>query len=57
MAAVSKLEKYRVEIKDLMEKEISIRSAWKIINFTLPKEGKMSYSTFYHYVTKHILST
>ena len=54
MAAKSKLEKYRTEIYDLIRKGASIRSTWKIINYSLPVEAKMSYNAFYHYVVKHI---
>jgi hypothetical protein len=54
MAAKSKLEQYKTKIEDLIEKGISIRSAWKLINSELPSEAKMSYSAFVHFVNKHI---
>ena len=55
MAAKSKLEKYREEITDLVcNKGVSIRSAWKIVNYSLPEEAKMSMTAFFHFVKKHI---
>ncbi len=57
MAAKSKLEKYREEITDLVcNKGTSIRSAWKIINYNLPEEAKVSNNTFFHFVKKHIIN-
>lgn len=54
MAAKSKLEVFKKEISDLIDKDVSIRSAWKIINFKLPPEAKISYNAFFHFVKKHI---
>ncbi|MFA6761077.1 MAG: hypothetical protein WCR69_08555 [Sulfuricurvum sp.] len=54
MAAKSKLEKFKKEISDLIDKDVSIRSAWKIINFKLSPEAKISYNAFFHFVKKHI---
>ncbi|MBW6487473.1 hypothetical protein [Sulfurimonas sp.] len=54
MAAKSKLEKYRYEIQDLIDKGVSIRSTWKIINSYLSEDAKMSYSSFYHFAKQHI---
>jgi hypothetical protein len=55
MAATSKFAQYNKEIKFLLEIGISIRAAWKIINYYLPCEAQMSYNAFYHYVNKHII--
>lgn len=52
MAAKSRMEKYKSEIKDLIHRGASIRSTWKIINSNLPIEGKISYSAFLHFVNK-----
>ena len=57
MAAKSKLEKYKVEIKDFIIKGVSISSAHKIINSNLPIEEKISYNAFLHFVNKHIEDT
>jgi len=57
MAAISKFDQYRTQIEYLFNIGISIKSAWKIINYSLPKEAKMSYSAFYHYVKNHISKT
>lgn len=54
MAAKSKLERYKQEISDLMEKGVSIRSAWKIINSGFSLESQISYNAFFHFVKKHI---
>ena len=54
MAKSSKLERYRVEIEYLLDIGISIKSAWKIINHSLPEEARISYSAFFHYVKKHL---
>ena len=55
MAKSSKFERYKIEIEYLLGIGISIKSAWKIINYSLPEEAKMSYSAFFHYVKKHLL--
>lgn len=49
MAKQSKLEYFRKEIEELLKKEISIRAAWKILNYDLPAYAKTSYSTFYRF--------
>ena len=54
MAAKSKLEKYKVEISSLIEKKVSIMSAWKILNSSFSEDKKISYHAFYHYVVLHI---
>lgn len=54
MAAKSKMEKYKKEIENLIIKGVSIRSAWRLINADLPKEGKVSYNAFYHFVKNTI---
>jgi len=54
MAKNSKFEQYKSEIKYLLNIGISIKSAWKIINHSLPEEAHMSYSAFFHYVKKHL---
>jgi len=54
MAKSSKFERYKSEIQYLLDIGISIKSAWKIINHTLPKEAHMSYGAFFHYVKKHV---
>jgi len=53
MAAKSRMEKYRLQIVDLIYKGVSIRSAWRLINVNLPKEGKISYNAFYHFIKKN----
>ncbi|QEZ89310.1 hypothetical protein ACIB15232_1198 [Aliarcobacter cibarius] len=53
MAAKSRMEKYRLEIENLMKIGVSIRSAWRLINVNLPKEGKISYNAFYHFIKKN----
>jgi len=50
----SRMEYFREEIEDLIEKGVSIRSAWKIINADLPEYAKVSYVTFYRYVKNNI---
>jgi hypothetical protein len=42
------------EINDLLIRGASIRSAWRIVNSSLPTEAKMSYTAFFHFVKKHI---
>lgn len=54
MAAKSKLERYKQEISDLIEKGVSIRSTWKIINSELSLKNQISYNAFFHFVKKHI---
>jgi hypothetical protein len=55
MAAWSKFEKHKAKIEHLLKNvKISIKSAWKIINYDLLDEVKMSYSAFFHYVKNHI---
>ena len=56
MAAKSKLEKYKVEISDLISKGMSIRSAWKFFMYDLSEEEKISYDAFLHFVNRHIKS-
>lgn len=54
MAAKSKMEKYKEEIKQLIQTGISTRSAWKIINSKLHDDGKISYNAFSHFVNRHL---
>ena len=54
MAAKSRMEKYRLQIVDLISRGASIHSTWAIINSNLPDEGKISYTAFYHFVIAHI---
>lgn len=54
MAAKSRMEKYRGEIKNLIDKGASVRSTQKIINADLPEEGKISYNAFYYFVKNAI---
>ena len=54
MAAKSRMEKYRLQIIDLIRRGASIRSTWAIINSNLPDEGKISYNAFLHFVNKNI---
>ena len=54
MAAKSRMEKYRKEIKELIKIGISVRSAWKIINSKINLDRKISYTAFYHFVVTHI---
>jgi len=56
MAARSKMEKYKHQIMDLIKRGASIRSTWSIINSSLPDEGKISYTAFFHFVKTHIAS-
>jgi len=57
MAAKSKLEKFKLEITDLIDKGVSVASAHKIINSNLSDEAKISYNAFLHFVNKHIKDT
>lgn len=54
MAAKSRMEKYRKEIRELIKIGISVRSAWKIINSKINLDRKISYTAFYHFVVTHI---
>ena len=56
MANKSRMERYRVEITELVKKGVSTRSAWKIINYNLPDEAKISYNAFNYFVNTHIKS-
>lgn len=53
MAAKSRMEKYKSEIKSLISCGASITSTWKIINSKIHADGKISYTAFYHYVKKN----
>jgi hypothetical protein len=55
MAAKSRMEKYKSEIKNLIDKGASVRSTWKIINADLPEEGKISYNAFLHFVKNNVI--
>jgi hypothetical protein len=57
MAAKSRMEKYKNEIKNLILKGVSIRSAWRLINADLPEEGKISYNAFLHFVNRNVKAT
>jgi len=57
MAAKSKLEKFKKEISDLIDKGVSVRSAWRIIIAEMPNNAKISYDAFLHFVNKHIKKT
>ena len=54
MAAKSKMEIFRGEIEDLINRGASIRSTWRVINSHLPKEANISYNAFFHFVKTHI---
>ncbi|MBP9491038.1 MAG: hypothetical protein KBE77_06280 [Aliarcobacter sp.] len=54
MAAKSRMEKYRLEIENLIKIGVSIRSAWRLINVNLPEEGKISYNAFLHFVNRNL---
>ena len=56
MAAKSRIEKYKSEIIELIKIGISVRSAWKIINNKISDDGKISYTAFFHFVSKHCSS-
>jgi len=53
MALNSKMEQYKEEIRSLINMGVSVASACKIINAKLPKEAKISYNAFFHFVKKH----
>ena len=57
MAAKSRMEKYRLQIVDLIYKGVSVRSTWRIINADLPEEGKISYNAFLHFVNRKVKAT
>lgn len=50
MGRYSRLEQHRDKIEELLDIGINLKAAWRILNNTLPKEGKVSYSAFYHYI-------
>lgn len=54
MAAKSKMEQFKEEIKNLINMGVSVASACKIINAKLPDEAKISYNAFLHFVNTHI---
>ena len=56
MASKSRMEKFKVEIRYLLDRGASVRSTWKIINSYLPEEAKISYNAFFHFVKNHIKS-
>jgi hypothetical protein len=56
MAAKSKFEPFKMEIKSFLDKGASLRSTWKMINSSLPVEARMSYTAFFHFVKKNIQS-
>jgi hypothetical protein len=51
------MEKYRLQIVDLIYKGVSVRSTWRIINADLPEEGKISYNAFLHFVNRNVKAT
>lgn len=54
MAGKSRLGHFDNEIKELITKGASVRSAWKILNYDLPPYAKISYNAFLEYVKKNI---
>jgi len=46
----SRLDRYKTEIKSLIDKGVSVRSAWSIINSELDQADKITYSGFFYYV-------
>jgi len=51
----SRLDYFKSEIEDLiLNKGVSIKSAWKIINSNIPEFAKISYQGFHYYVRKNI---
>jgi len=46
----SRLDRYKTEIKSLLDKGVSVRSAWSIINSELDQADKITYSGFLYYV-------
>jgi hypothetical protein len=55
MAAKSRMEKYKKEIRDLLNRGASIRSTWKIVNSKIHEDGKISYNAFLHFTKKHCI--
>lgn len=45
----SRLDRYKTEIKSLLDKGVSVRSAWSIINSELDQADKITYSGFLYY--------
>lgn len=54
MKRKNKAAYFHDEIKELIIKGASVRSAWKIINYDLPDYAKISYNAFLTYVKKNI---
>jgi hypothetical protein len=54
MGLKSKLENYKKDITDLLEKGVSIRSAWRIIVYEMPSNKKISYNAFRHFIHRNI---
>lgn len=54
MAAKSRMEKHKREIRELINCGASITSTWKIINSRINTDSKISYTAFYHFVKKNI---
>lgn len=52
----SKMEKYKMQIKDLLSKGITVRATWKIINAEIPSYDKVSYAAFLNFVNKQCKS-
>lgn len=48
----SKMEKYKCEIEELLNKGITIRATWKIICSDIPSYERISYAAFLHFVNK-----
>ena len=46
----SRLDRYKTEIKSLLDKGVSVRSAWSIVNSELDQADKITYSVFLYYV-------
>ena len=53
MAAKSRIEKYKKEIINLLDRGASIRSTWKIVNSTIHEDGKISYNAFLHFIKRN----
>lgn len=56
MAKKSKIDYFKIQIEDLINKGASIRSTCNIINADLPDYAKFSYTAFLQYVNKNIKS-
>ncbi|MDY3205932.1 MAG: hypothetical protein RBR70_12750 [Arcobacter sp.] len=54
MAAKSRMEKYKIEITELINIGITVKSAWKIINNKISDDEKISYNAFLHFINKNI---